>query len=850
MKHNCSKGQRQWGVFLITALVLFFIGFVVHGSEDSNEPRLSSSLEEEESSSQRESGKTAEGDYEKIVVLGARSGSRSIEASTAPVDLFDSHELSSVGGGGDMIQSLQALIPSFASNRAYDGSAFVVPTTMRGGTADQTLVLINGKRRHRSAVLHLFSPPANKGAHGPDIGMIPTIAVKNVEVLRDGAAAQYGSDAIAGVMNFALKDASRGGSLEMVYGNHFEGEQNWRISGNVGAKLCQNGFLNISVDTDGSEHLSRGEQNPNAQALINQGLEVDPSPFNDDGYVQTWGRPALSGTRFFANSSCKISGNMDLYAFGNYSRTKGEWSFFYRDVQGNRIFTPDVWNRHLAGASNLDRVAQVGFTPILDARQDDTSLTVGVKGEGLWGNNYDFSMATGENTIDYTLKNSLNSDAPLGDEDRAIRDFNTTDLKQEELRFNADLSRDLGNNDDMILLYGLEFRRETYTQYPGDFPARVGGGVSGMQGTKLADAGTNDRDSYALYADVEHSLNDKTFLQYALRFEDYSDFGNTLTGKVAGHYSLSSSMGLRGALSTGFRAPTPGQVNLTTTLTNFSDRDTSDPCPESGPPTPGCIEEIHVRHVSTDSEMARSLGATDLTEEQSLNVSFGVVSRLARNMNLTVDVYQMAVSDRIYRNEVFGTTQDANNVVEDWSFYTNALDTQHLGLDVIWTTYFPNWASSLSFAYNYNTVKVTDTKEINGQQVVSDAVINHIEKDYPNHRFTLTSNTQLGDKWDLLLRGRYLGDHYDSDGFIGGDANGANKAQTIDPVLYFDFEVAYNVREDLSVVFGASNFLNTYPTKLEGEDVFSFAGSGFNYSPLSVAGYDGGSWYLKGVYTF
>ena len=273
------------GVFILTIFFLALTGPFLYGSEGEN--KFSS---KDIKSKDTKKDTDTEG-YEKIVILGTRSGSRSVENSTVPIDVFDSSDLSSAGGGGDMIQSLQALVPSFSSSRAFDGSAFVVPTTMRGGAADQTLVMINGKRRHRSAVLHLFAPPANKGAHGVDIGMIPTIAIKDVEVLRDGAAAQYGSDAISGVINFALKDASEGGSVEMVYGNHFAGEQNWRLSGNVGTKLCRNGFLNLSVDTDNSEHLSRGQQNVEAQALIDQGLKVDESPFNKDGYVQTWGTP-------------------------------------------------------------------------------------------------------------------------------------------------------------------------------------------------------------------------------------------------------------------------------------------------------------------------------------------------------------------------------------------------------------------------------------------------------------------------------------------------------------------------------------------------------------------------------
>ena len=295
----------------ISIISLTLMGMLAHGAEDLTNESLLSLDEAEAEESVDESKNKDKDNYEKIVVLGNRSATRSAQNSTAPIDVFDSNDLSAMAGGGDLVESLKALIPSFSASRAYDGSAFVVPTTMRGGTADQTLIMINGKRRHRSALIHLFAPPANKGAHAPDIGMIPTIAIKDMEVLRDGAAAQYGSDAIAGVINFALKDASEGGSVETTYGSHYAGEQNWNLSANMGAQLCSTGFLNLSIETNKMEHLSRGGQNPDAAKLVKNGKTLDPSPFNDSNYVQTWGRPELSGTRFFANASCPISSKTD-----------------------------------------------------------------------------------------------------------------------------------------------------------------------------------------------------------------------------------------------------------------------------------------------------------------------------------------------------------------------------------------------------------------------------------------------------------------------------------------------------------------------------------------------------------
>ena len=780
--------------------------------------------------------------YEKIVVLGNRSATRSAQNSTAPIDVFDSNDLSAMAGGGDLVESLKALIPSFSASRAYDGSAFVVPTTMRGGTADQTLIMLNGKRRHRSALIHLFAPPANKGAHAPDIGMIPTISIKDMEVLRDGAAAQYGSDAIAGVINFTLKDASEGGSVETTYGSHYAGEQNWNLSANVGAQLCSTGFLNLSMETNKMEHLSRGGQNPKAAKLVKNGKTLDPSPFNDSNYVQTWGRPELSGTRFFANASCPISSKTDAYAFGNYSNTNGKWSFFYRDPSNQALKGRNAKTNN-PSPTNLARPYDVGFTPFLVADQNDISMISGIKGDGFWNQTYDFSVGMGINTIDYTLKNSLNRDAPLGEGNAAIRDFDTTDLQQEELHLNTDFSKEL--MEDLLWSYGLEFRRETYTLFPGGFPARTGIGVSGQAGTKLSQSGAFERDSYALYTGLDHDVTSDIFLQYALRFENYSDFGNTLNGKVAGYYSLSPMIGLRGTISTGFRAPTPGQVNLATTTTDFKNRDTSDPD----------YEEIHIKHLPASSEKAISLGGEGkLAQEKAVSASLGVISKISNNMNVSMDLYRTQVNDRIYRNEIQNTTA-VNNVITDWSFYTNALDTQHTGLDVVWSNYFPSLASSLSFAYNYNTVEVTGNRSIKGKPVVRDDVIQDIEHNYPNHKFAITTQSRLGRDLNFMLRGRYYGSHYDDEGTIEGSFNADKNitdslSQEISPTFFLDFEVAYNVRKDFTLMLGANNFLNTYPTKTIGETTAGNQSAGFEYSALSVASHNGGSWYLKGVYTF
>ncbi|MGB5720949.1 MAG: TonB-dependent receptor plug domain-containing protein, partial [Woeseiaceae bacterium] len=259
---------------------------------------------------------------EEIVTLGTRSAKpRSASDSTAPIDVIGGESFNAVGGTADLTDNLKALVPSYTATPATgDGSAFVRPTSLRGTAPDQSLVLVNGKRRHRSALVQFFAPAAGNGAHGADIGMIPGIAVKSVEVLRDGAASQYGSDAIAGVINFNLKDAADGGQVQFQYGEHANrGEQGVKFAANAGFAAGDSGFINVSLEVVDNEALSRGVQRDSSvAALLSAGVNPQiigaDSPFGDAPLLQTWGRPETSGTRFFMNSGFEINDSAQLYA--------------------------------------------------------------------------------------------------------------------------------------------------------------------------------------------------------------------------------------------------------------------------------------------------------------------------------------------------------------------------------------------------------------------------------------------------------------------------------------------------------------------------------------------------------
>lgn len=770
---------------------------------------------------------------EEVVIVGSRNTeARSVADSPVPVDVFNTEEFSSVGAGADITDNLNALVPSYIATPATgDGSAFVRPTSLRGLASDQTLVLVNGKRRHRSALVQLFAPAANNGSHGVDVAFIPAVGLKQVEVLRDGAAAQYGSDAIAGVVNFNLKDSAEGGEVSATYGQHFEGEESWMVAGNVGLPVTDDGFVNLTLNSNDNDALSRGRQLPNAQALIDAGVSGvgADAVFGDAPLAQTWGRPQTRGTRFVWNSGLQTE-HFGLYSFGNYGQTKGRYRFFWRSPnppEGSGLdgfsINSDLEEALALGATNLGRESVAGYTPYLDGEQEDWSGVIGIKSHPDAELSWDVSATYGSNELDYTLFNSLNGDAPLVNGE-AVRNFDTGDYEQEETNINADFGYSVGSQ--LFLAWGLEYREETFTQKVGDRNAYIGGGSSGLAGTRPEDAGEYSRDNVAVYTDAELSITDDWLVQAALRYEDFSDFGDTLNWKLASRLTLTDNLALRGALSTGFHAPTPGQSNLRTTTTTLS----NDNVP------------IETGLFPADSAVVANIGGTPLKEEEAFNVSFGLTSEWFDALSVTLDGYWIKVEDRIYRT-----------AIDNISFYTNALDVIHQGVDLVLQTDYAGLLGSdnqLTLAYAYNQVEVDDNRLINGNQVVSDDLVEDIENNYPNHKLTLTNQAQFGDQWQWMARIRMVGDHFDERGNIAGTSE-LGRSQEVDAVFYVDTEVTYLATEALSFTLGASNLFDEFPNTIEDQPgVANRIGVGLPYPRRSPANYEGGAWYLRARYQF
>ena len=778
----------------------------------------------------------AEDVIEEIVTTGSRSSKpRSASDSPVPIDVISADDLNAMGNTADLTDNIRAMVPSYNATPATgDGSAFVRPTSLRGTAPDQVLVLVNGKRRHRSALVQFFAPAAGNGAHGVDIGMIPGLAVKQVEVLRDGAASQYGSDAIAGVINFIMKDAREGGQVQVQYGEHFDGEQSMRVGANIGLPIGDSGFVNATIDYVENDALSRGIQLAADQAsLLAAGVPLTAigadAPFGDSPLLQTWGRPQTEGTRFFLNSGFEISSSAELYARFGLANTDGRYRFFYRDPAHSSLT-----QHRLDGFVGLP----AGYTPYLDGEQDDSSIVVGIQGEFDSGMFYDFSFNYGKSELDYFLNNTVNGDLPLVGVCPACqisqRGFDVGGYAQEENTLNADFS--IPASDRVNIAFGFEAREETFTAFAGEATSFEGGGSSGFRGVEPKNANAFKRDNVAIYTDIEHDITDAWLMQYAVRYENFSDFGGTLNGKIATRYRVNDSFALRGAVSTGFHAPTPGQSNISTIITTFDGN------------TGLQVEEGLVPSTSPD---VAAVGGTALTEEESTNISAGFTADFGDYVSLTVDIYKIEVTDRIYRTGDIDVPPDPslpppppNTPARSISFYTNALDVEHEGLDLVATSSFAN--IDLSLAYAYNKVSVTGNRLINGNQVVSDALVEDIENNYPEHRWVLTGNWLMTDKWNLMARINYYGEHYDERGTIGDPAD---LSALIDPTIYLDLELGWQATDNVRVVLGGVNVTDEFIDTI-GPPNANRLSVGLQYPRRTVANYEGGSWYLRGIYSW
>jgi iron complex outermembrane recepter protein len=720
------------------------------------------------------------GDEPVIVVTGTRRTDRTVADSPVPVDVIGADAIAN-SGQTETNKILNELVPSFnfPQPSIADGTDALRPATLRGLSPDQTLVLVNGKRRHVSALLNI-NGTVGRGSAAVDLNLIPGLAISRIEVLRDGASSQYGSDAIAGVINIQLRGTNHGGRATATYGRYQTTlDDVARITGlqTTGGQPFLDPADNrvLAAASNGERHAHDGEM---YTLGANFGLPIGPgfvnltaeyrhrSPTNRAGYDlrPNYNRPTAAfdpreltfdrlefrygdaraeDYAFFVNAGMPLgAGGWELYGFGSYGHRDGLSAANYRNqnAAANRDFGA-LLPGQTPTAVNFVPLTPDGFLPFIDTNLEDYAGTLGVRGE-LGGWNTDLSVGLGHNSFDYIVRNTLNTS--FGTASQSV--FDAGGLRYGQLVANLDFSREyeIGLATPLSVAAGLEYRNENFQIRPGDlqsyatgplfrpsfattaancatqggvfnavtgicsFPGRAApAGAQGFPGIPAASATDESRHSYAAYVELDTNPFQGFTVTLAGRFEHFSDFGNTLNGKLAMRYELAPGFALRGSISNGFRAPSLHQQFFTTTSTNFI----------NGLP-------VDISTLAVSSPVARALGSRDLEPEKSINLSLGATANPLPGLTFTVDYYNISIDNRIVLTENLGAagagTAAVNAAVKallDASgfqsvgaarFFVNGLDTTTQGVDAVasyrFSPGFGNW--TLTAAYNYNRTRI------------------------------------------------------------------------------------------------------------------------------------------------
>jgi len=823
---------------------------------------------------------------EKIVVVGSRSAPRSIADSAVPVDIVGGDELGK-SASSDMLDQLVSAIPSFnvRAQPISDAATLIRPVNLRGLSSDSTLVLVNGKRRHRASVIAFQGGGVNDGAQGPDISVIPGVALKQVEVLRDGAAAQYGSDAIAGVMNFVLKGDADGGSISVKRGEFYEGDgATTTVDGNIGLPFTDDGFVNLSFQLKNADATSRSLQRPDAQGLIDAGNTAVGSP------AQIWGNPEIEDDiTLFGNVGLELGGDKEFYMFGNYSERDVTGGFYYRNPhnRGN-VYSIDGGETLLVGdiaqAGGAERTCAVvpanvpnvldtqayqdmvadpncfsmnqifpgGYTPAFGGNITDTSLTAGVKGDiksGFLKDWYfDLSASVGRNESDFNLKNTLNPSLGLD----TPTEFDTGKYIQLEKTFNFDIVKGIeveGLSEPVNVAMGAEFREESFEIVSGEEASWKAGdyaaqgfniGSHGFKGFGPEAQGRNDRRNWATYIDVEAYLTEDFMVGAAVRYEDFTTFGDTTNYKLTAQYTLSDEFSLRGSTSTGFRAPTVGQANVVNTATSLVNGELIQSF--TAPPT---------------APISQFYGGKELQPEESKSYAAGVVYQDG-GLFVTVDYYNIEVTDRIAQSSQIDVEEDDYEALRNLgvvnpelisavTFFANDFDTTTQGVDVVanYSMDLFGGDTSLSLAYNWNETEVDKFNP-----ATTDAgKVRRLEEGMPDHRATFTV-AQSWDEVSMFVRANYFGEYFAVHADDAAPESEGTWNQTADAAVTFDAEVSYFFSDSITLSVGANNLFDQEAEKLPGGLNGSRAVVGAKYYESGPFDYNGGFYYAKVQYNF
>ncbi len=818
---------------------------------------------------------------ERIQIIGSRRVNRSPSDALAPLDIINRESLTA-RGSNDIISTLANVIPSYnvRQEAISDAGTMVRPANLRGLPTDSMLVLVDGKRRHRSGVIYEYISGVNVGAHGVDLEPIPTVALKSVEVLRDGAAAQYGSDAIAGVVNFRLENSADIRHIEMRTGRYYAKDgTKLELAGILGAAIGKSITANFSFELSQSDATSRGIQDPAVESLIASGIAEE----DIEDPVVNWGAPEITDNiKLLTNMTMDIGAIGDyqeLYLFANWAQRDIDGSFFYRNPNtrasvyvnpnnGTRLFFDMTENgigdcpvptipgdpgdaQALAlvadnpGCFSFNERFPGGFTPRFGGRITDNSLAFGMRGAlGKQGAelSYDLSLVTGENYIDYQLRNSVN--ASLGE--HSPSQFELGSQIQTERVVNADFTYplELGLESELNIAFGYQHHFEQFEVVAGELASYQAGpffsqgeavGANGFPGFSPDTAGVNTRHSNALYLDVEGDITEDFLLSLAMRYEDIGKIGRTFDGKFSARMQVTDNIALRSTLSTGFRAPTVGQATLQRISTSNS-----------------VVNDVIVQQgsqlVSALSPIATARSGGKLKAETAESFSFGLLADVAE-LNLTLDYFYIAIDDRLslFSSEILASdapllaASGVNANVANIHYYANDFNSVTQGVDLVASYPFEFFSGKnvLSFAFNYTEteLKVTNAKspiaEYNARK--------EREHGVPQTRAVL-SYSYLREKLAAMVRVNHYGSFYNA------QFNDVSLLEKVAPMVITDIEASYQLTDNLAVTLGAKNLFDVYPEKFSQGQSAGFLGA--IYPLNSPTGFNGGHYYLRLAWDF
>ncbi|MHC1481420.1 TonB-dependent receptor plug domain-containing protein [Frateuria aurantia] len=817
------QGSKRW--------LAVAVAVALHGTAWAQDTATSSAGAGSQSATV-DSSKAKPKNLDTVIVTGTRADNRTESSSLTPIDVVSAKVLQQTGTT-ELTTALARIIPSLNFPRPSGGDTADQqrPLQMRGLSPDQVLVLVDGKRWHPGALL-LTNGVVGRGSQAVDLNTIPMAAIDHIEVLRDGASAEYGSDAIAGVINIILKKGAKGGEVTATGGEYYKGDgRQWQGDANFGIPLNgDKGWLRFTLQSGNNDYTNRAEYEVKA-------------PYEKG---QRYGDPASHNQNIFINGQYDFSPDVQGYVEAHYSHRNTTSAAFFRDTSSS--------NAVLSMYPN-------GYLPLEQGHSIDQSLVAGLRGT-VNGWRWDVSGNYGSNRVSYDTIDSVNR-AWLNDYGYSPTSFHDGILKASQESANIDISKDLDLSwlpNPVTVAFGGQYLRQAYSIQAGDLDSYytgtsgVSGGAQGFGGYQPSDAGSWSRDDFSEYVNAETNLTDKLGTSLSLRHENYSDFGGATIGSAAFRYDFTDRFALRASASNGFRAPSLAQEYYSYTSSTYYGPGNSIGV------TPGIYNSAIV---SSTSLIGRLLGGQALKPEHSRNYTFGAVWNPTDQLNLSADVYQININNRIVLSNALSTTSAtvrdylaANGVTDSnyssVTYFTNAGNTRTRGIDLVAGYRFDFGNAGVlqtNLSYNYNQNVVT---KVNGNPAVLDNLGLNLQRLSRRDIRGLLANTTPRSK--LILNGNYTVGNWSFNASVTryGQYTSVSTSsyiydQTFRPAWITDLALSYNLR-NWSFTIGADNAMNIYPGKVNAINGYGSNSGTMQYSIYSPYGFNGGYYYTKATF--